>query len=666
MSTDNKRQRIAELQKLITRHDELYYKQADPEISDIEYDRLKKELEALENEFPQELSENSPTQRVPDERIAGFKTFKHKKPMFSMDNSYNKDELFDFDKRLLKLFSDKTLSYVVEPKIDGVAVSLTYENGKLIRALTRGNGIEGDDITHNVKTISNLPTHLKGSKLPELVEIRGEIYISEKEFERINNERQQEELSLYANPRNLAAGTVKLLDPTEASKRKLEIILYGIGYCHPSIFKKHSEVLKTLAEWGLPKQEKVWLVEGIQNAWEAIQELDEIKDKFPYGTDGAVIKLNDIGKQLEAGHTAKSPRWAMAYKFAAEQAQTLLKEITIQVGRTGVLTPVAELETIQLSGTNVSRATLHNEGEIKRKDIRVGDTVVIEKAGEIIPAVVQVVKEKRPKHSIPYVFPKHCPACGTNVIKLPDEAAWRCTNVSCPPQVRRRIIHFASRQAMDIENLGIAVVDQLVTTGLCQNFADIYLLTKKQLLSLEKFADKAADNLIQAIESSKSQVLWRLIHGLGIPNIGAQTAKDLARHFGSLEKLINADKNELISIDGIGEVVAESVTSYFLEPHNHTLVLKLIALGVHTVQESPSGSKILSGKTFVVTGTLPTLSRDEAKELIENSGGKVSSSVSKKTDYVVTGESPGSKYDKALSLGIPTISENDLHKLIKG
>lgn len=664
MSEAKDREHILELRRLIEHHDKLYYKNATPEISDIEYDRIKKQLEALEKKHPK-LAEDSPTQRVPDERVEGFKTYKHRKPMFSMDNSYNKEELYEFDKRLLKLFSDKELAYVVEPKIDGVAVSLTYEKGKLTRALTRGNGVEGDDITHNVKTIKELPLHLQGSNHPDLMEVRGEIYIDFDEFERINTEREEHDLPLYANPRNLAAGTVKLLDPKEAANRKLSIILYGIGFCEPRTFNTHQEVLSTLNSWGLPKQAKYWVVSGIDEAWKSVEELDTVKDSLPYGTDGAVIKLNDINKQLEAGHTAKSPRWAMAYKFAAEQAETLLKDITVQVGRTGVLTPVAELEPVQLSGSKVSRATLHNESEIKRKDIRIGDTVVIEKAGEIIPAVIKVIKEKRKADSKEYHFPRHCPACGTTAVKLPEEAAWRCTNVACPPQVRRRIIHFASRQAMDIENLGTAVVDQLVTLGLCKDFSDLYKLKKGQLLELEKFAEKSAENLLNAIEASKQQTLWRLIHGLGIPNIGAQSSKDLANHFGSLKILMDADEDTLTAIDGVGEVIAKSITSFFKEPHNHKLIEKLIAAGLNTSQEQSLGSKALEGKIFVLTGTLPTLSRDEAKELIENAGGRTSSSVSKKTDYVLAGSDPGSKFDKAKSLGVKIISEDELKVLIQ-
>lgn len=665
MSSEDNRKRIKELRRLIEHHDLLYYKNALPEISDYEYDHLRKELEKLEKTLPENEREGSPVEKIGDDRLSEFATYKHRKPMFSIDNSYDQEELFEFDKRLKRLLGDHDFEYVVEPKIDGVAVSLTYEKGSFIRGVTRGNGAEGDDITSNVKTIKSLPLHLKGKDHPEIVEIRGEIYIAQEEFERINHEREDEGLSLYANPRNLAAGTVKLLDPKETAKRKLSIILYGIGYCHPPIFNRQREIHEQFQKWGLPVHKKYWAVKGIEAVWKSIEELDRIKNKFDFGTDGAVVKLDDIKLQEQAGTTSKAPRGLIAYKFAPEQATTTLKAIVIQVGRTGVLTPVAELESVHLAGTTVSRATLHNEDEIKRKDIRIGAKVVIEKAGEIIPAVVECVKDKLWEKCEPYMFPTICPACGTQAIRLPGEVAWKCPNVACPPQVRRRIRHFASRQAMDIENLGEAIVDQLVSNNLCEHIADLYLIKEEQLLALERFAKKSAHNLITAIEESKKQPLWRLIHGLGIADVGVQGSKDLAGHFISLEDLMKASEEELMKIQGVGVIVAKSVRSFFDEPHNKEIIRRLIHYGLNIKSERiQKGLQTLQSKIFVITGTLPNYSRDKAKELIEQAGGHVSASVSKKTDYVLAGESPGSKFDKAKELGVKIINEEELNGLL--
>ena len=598
--------------------------------------------------------------------IDAFAKHPHLKPMHSLDNAFSFEEICNFNKRLLNLFSHDPLYFTVEPKIDGVAVSITYENGFLSRALTRGNGIEGDDITHNIKTIKSLPQKLKGSRHPKIIEIRGEIYMTKKEFQRLNKERDLLELPPYSNPRNLAAGTIKLLDPKETAQRRLDVVLYGIGYCEPHEFKKQTQIHTTLEKWGLPTLEKYWTTQGVDQTLAAIKELHTHSENFSYTTDGAVIKLNNLEKQHKAGFTAKSPRWATAYKFPTEQDQTTLEDIVIQVGRTGVLTPVALLKPVPLAGTTVSRATLHNEDEIKRKDIRIGDTVIIEKAGEIIPAVISVVMDKRPKYSMPYKFPRTCPDCGSPIIRLPDESAWRCPNVACPQQVCRRIIHFASRPCLNIENLGVAIVSQLVENGLVFDLADIYKLKIQELLPLEKFAKKAADNLIRAIESSKKQPLWRLIHGLGISKIGAQTAKDLANYFPSLNKLMQACPEDLIEVDGIGTIVAQSITAFFADSHNQDLIKRLIDYGLNTHSNQASVSwQPLSNKTFVITGTLSTLSREQAKELIENAGGKTSSSVSKKIDYLLVGNNPGSKYEKALALNIPILSEDALKMTLK-
>ena len=661
MSEAQGKRRLRELRQAIAHHDDLYYKKAQPEISDFEYDRLKRELAQLEAQYPTEP--DSPVRAVGDDRIEGFETHPHRVAMLSLDNTYNEKELKKFDQRLCKRLGVELLEYVVEPKIDGIALSLTYEKGRLVRALTRGNGVEGDEVTHNIFTLEDLPRALPGTP-PPFIEIRGEAYMTNDEFERINAERETLDLPLYANPRNLAAGTLKLLDPNETAQRKLEIVLYGIGYSSQG-FDHQEAVLEQIRNWQLPSLEKYWLVQGMDAVWASVQELNSLRNSFPYATDGAVIKLNAIERQQAAGATAKAPRWAIAYKFAAEQAETHLRSITIQVGRTGVLTPVAELEPIQLAGTTVARATLHNADEIARKDIREGDAVIIEKAGDIIPAVVQVLKSKRSGESRVYTFPTTCPACGAEVVRLPDETAWRCPNLRCPPQVRRRIIHYVSRPCMDIENLGKAVVEQLVTVGLVHSIADLYDLQIDDLVGLEKFAQKSSENLVQSIEMSKQREFWRLLHGLGIQHVGMQSAKDLARHFKTLDALMQADEAVLSAVDGIGATVAQSIRLFFAEPVNLEIIRRLVACGVNTVAPTEAVSaSLLAGKTFVLTGTLPTMTRDQARAAIENAGGKVSSTVSKKTTYLLVGESPGSKLKKAEKLGVSVIDEGKFKALL--
>jgi DNA ligase (NAD+) len=517
---------IIRLRKEIVEHDRLYYKDAQPKIDDQAYDRLKVELAQLEAAMPELSFDTSPTQSVGDDRLDSFESYRHRKPMLSLDNTYNTDELIEFGRRLLKRFPEKSLTYLVEPKIDGVAVSLTYEYGKLKRAVSRGNGVEGDDITSNVRGIRGLPESIASA--PDTLEVRGEIYMRHSEFERINSDREAKGQALYANPRNLAAGTIKLLDPAEARNRQLDIVLYGIGACEPrNFFTAQSEIQKNLKDWNFPILEKYWLADGIEEAWKCIEELDRIRPKFTYPTDGAVVKLDDFMLQEDAGYTSKAPRWAIAYKFEAERAETLLKEISLQVGRTGVVTPVAILEPVQLAGTTVSRATLHNEDEIQRKDIRPGDTVLVQKAGEIIPQILSVNLDKRPTDSQPFSFGKHLKSLGFEAERDPSQAAWRIISKDDPIRQQRALQHFASRACMDIENLGTAVIEQIVERGLVKNQADLYTLTEAQLLDLDKFAEKSAKNLIAALESSKRRELWQLIHGLGIPHVGKQSAKDL-------------------------------------------------------------------------------------------------------------------------------------------
>ncbi|MDD2764787.1 MAG: NAD-dependent DNA ligase LigA [Opitutaceae bacterium] len=671
MTSAEARQRIADLRAQVARHDELYHRQAKPEITDLEYDRLKRKLADLETQFPQFKTAGSPTERVGDDRIEGFAAYRHRQPMQSLDNTYSEDELRAFHQRLVKLFGREDLAYVVEPKIDGIAVSLTYEKGALVRAVTRGDGIEGDDITVNAQTIKALPPRLKaarGARLPEVIEIRGEIYMTLVEFQRINREREEAGEALFANPRNLTAGTIKQLDSREVARRRLEIVLYGLGFCEPAAVETQSGFHGLVRAWGLPTVEKFWTTHGIDETWRAVQELGGLRHAFAYATDGAVVKLDALAQQREAGSTAKAPRWAIAYKFAAERAETRLNAITVQVGRTGVLTPVAELEPVVLAGTTVARATLHNRDEIMRKDIRVGDFVRVEKAGEVIPAVVGVDLARRPADAAPYVFPDRCPVCGTRVVQYEGEVALRCPNPDCPAQVRRRVQHFASKAGVDIEGLGEAMVDTLVEKGWVKSLADIYRLRRDDLLTLGKSVEKSTDNLLAAIAASKRAELWRVINGLGIQHVGAAAAKDLARKFGSLEALAEAKRDDLLAIAGIGETMAEAITAHFNEPRNRALVSRLLALGLApTAPARPAGGTTrLAGRTFVLTGTLPVLTREEATARIEAAGGKVSGSVSRKTSYVLAGAEAGSKLDKAKALGVPVIGEAEFLRMLGG
>ena len=653
--------RIEALRAEIRHHDELYFRKARPEVSDQEYDALKRELADLEAAHPELLAPDSPTRAVGDDRLEGFEVYRHRQPMQSLDNTYSSEELRAFGQRLARIFGDGKLAFVVEPKIDGVAVSITYEKGKLVRAVTRGNGIEGDDITANARRIAALPASLAGGAHPDIIEIRGEIYMTLKEFRRINAVRQEAGLESFANPRNLTSGTIKLLDPAEVGRRRLEIVLYGLGYCSELVAETQGGFHERLHEWKLPTVEKIWRAESMDAVWGAISELDRERVSFAYATDGAVVKLDSFARQREAGSTSKAPRWAIAYKFAAERAETVLRKVSIQVGRTGVLTPVAELEPVQLAGTTVSRATLHNHEEMMRKDIRESDVVVVEKAGEIIPAVIKVNLDKRAADSVPFRFVTDCPVCGAPVIKLPGEIAWRCPNIDCPAQVRRRIEHFASKACMDIEGLGEAMVDALASKGWLRSIADIYRLRREDLLTLGKNVEKSTDNLLAAIAASRTAELWRFIHGLGIPGVGSTAAKDLAMHFRSPGALASASEADLISIPGVGEKTARAIRAFFNEPANQILIENLRDYGVAPtapVQGADRKEKFV-GKTFVLTGTLEKFTREDATARIEAAGGRVTGSVSKKTSYVVAGADAGSKLEKTRKLGMNVLSERD-------
>ncbi|MBL9207960.1 MAG: NAD-dependent DNA ligase LigA [Opitutaceae bacterium] len=689
MTPTEAQDRISQLRAEVARHDELYYRHATPEMPDYDYDRLKRELADLEREFPAAAlaaGEGSPTQSIGDDRAQGFVRARHLMAMTTLENTYDEAELREFDDRLVKLIGRPALDYTVEPKIDGASISLTYEEGRLVRAVTRGDGEEGDDVTVNVRTIRGLPHRLKaspeGPPVPERVEIRGEIFLRFDEFNRINQEQDDLGAERYANPRNLAAGTLKQLDSALVAERRLEVVLYGLGYCQPStVVSSQAAWHQAIKAWGLPGLERVTRVTGVDAVLAEIRKLDTERAAFPYATDGAVVKLDDFGQQREAGYRGEgerarklSPRWACAYKFAPERAEARLNQITIQVGRTGVLTPVAELEPVQLAGTTVARATLHNRDEIARKDIRVGDYVWVEKAGEIIPAVIGVNLARRAPECVPYSFPTHCPACGTPAEQREGEVAWRCPNDDCPVQVRRRVQHFAAKSGVDIDGLGEAMVDSLVAKGWVHRVPDIYRLRRDDLLTLGKSVAKSMDKLLAAIEASKRAELWRFIHGLGITHVGAAAAKDLAAHFGGLERLAEAKFTDFIGekgeslIPGIGETMALAIVTFFNEPRHRALVSDLLAVGVQPVapeKNKPTGTA-LAGKTVVLTGTLPTLTREEATARIEAAGGKVSSSVSKKTSYVLAGAEAGSKLDKARTLGVTVIDEAAFLALLAG
>jgi DNA ligase (NAD+) len=677
MKGDDRRRK--ELEELLKEHDESYYRKAKPEVTDQEYDRLKNEFESLQNKLDplglfstesNDLEEDEifSVPIVGDDRLEEFTSHQHLSPMLSLDNTYDQTEFFEFDKRLRRILEEEQLSYVVEPKIDGVAVSLTFESGILKKATTRGNGIEGDIITQNILHIQNLPTRIDLPGFPTLIEIRGEIFMSHDEFNRINLDRNAKGLDLYANPRNLTAGTVKLLDPKEARARKIEIVLYGLGACNPSnYFLTQSQFHQSIQNWNLPTVEFLQSVSSADDAWTAIGYLDQQRNNYSYPTDGAVIKLDSFAMQQRAGRTAKAPRWAIAYKFESERQRTVLEDIKIQVGRTGTITPVACLKPVQLAGSLVSRASLHNADEIERKDIRIGDCVIVEKAGEIIPQVVEVVLSEREPDAQPFIFPSICPKCESELRRVDGETAWRCPNLLCPDQIKARIEYFASRGCMNIDHLGESVISQLVDRSLALKLSDIYTLSKGQLLQLDGFAEKSAENLLSSIEQSKKQDLWRLICALGIKHVGVSASKDLAKEFRSLHALGEVAEDDLTAIEGIGAVMAKSILSFFKIKENQELISFFedyglqVSLGVEDLNtELP-----LVGKIFVLTGALAQLTRDEAVLKIEALGGKVSSSVSKKTSFLVSGSATGSKFTKAQSLKIPIINEAEFYDILE-
>jgi len=658
-------ERIAALRAEIAEHNRRYYDEAAPTISDREYDRLYRELVDLETQFPRFVRPDSPTQRVGGAPLKAFSQITHRVPMLSLDNTYSEEEVGAFYRRMTKLLPNDKIPVVVEPKVDGVAVSLLYENGRLRYAATRGDGTTGDDITQNVRTIRSLPKQLKGDP-PKVFEVRGEVFMTKKGFAKLNAERSEAGLAVFANPRNSAAGSLKQLDPAITAQRPLGIVLYGTGAVEGVELTHHSQLFSLLKRLGLPTSDRWWMADSLEEILSAIHELEKVRHDFVYETDGAVAKVDDFRQRESLGMTAKAPRWAMAFKYEAERVETKLHDVLIQVGRTGTLTPVAALEPVFVSGSTVSRATLHNEEEIARKDIRIGDTVVIEKAGEVIPAVVGVRTDLRNGSEKKFRMPVKCPVCGSKVVKEEGQVAVRCVNVQCPAQRKRRIEHFASRGAMDIEGLGEAMVEQLVRHGLIADASDIYSLTNEQLVVLERMGDKSVANLLGAIERSKQQPLWRLLFGLGILHVGVSAARALAEHFPDLDALMAATGEELQRIPDVGDVVGKSIAQFFREPGNREMIKKLRKAGLRLSSEpkavAPNDSKI-KGTTWVLTGTL-SKPREEIAEEIVRHGGKVSGSVSKKTSFVLAGEEAGSKLAKAKKLGIQIVEEAEFRKLL--
>jgi DNA ligase (NAD+) len=672
LSEQAARERIEFLRTTLHYHNHCYYVLDDPEISDAAYDTLLRELARLEQAYPQFFSADSPTERVGGAPLAQFEKHTHRLPMLSLANAMDEAEMREFDlrvKKFLKLPAEALIEYMVEPKLDGLAISLIYEAGRLSIGATRGDGQVGENVTANIRTIRGVPLKLQGQPIPRYLDVRGEVYMSIKNFNRLNEERQKANEALFANPRNAAAGSLRQLDPKVVAKRHLSIFLYGFGALDMSEnspswqLPSQAEFLAQLRQWGLPTNSLARRCLGPDEVYAHYQAIQAKRDQLPYQIDGVVIKVNDFRLQNELGTIAKSPRWAVAFKFPAHQETTRIVGIEIQVGRTGALTPVAHLEPVQVGGVEVSRATLHNEDEIRRKDIRVGDTVFIQRAGDVIPEVVKVVLEKRPAQATEFTMPSHCPVCQALAEKPEGEAVTRCTGISCPAKLREGITHFVSRDAMNIDGLGEKIVDQLLQAKMIERFSDLYTLTREQCLTLERQGEKSVENLLQAIERSKKVSLDRFIYALGIRLVGSKTGQTLSKHFGSLERILAATEEELQAVRDIGPKVAHSIASFLAQPENRAEVERLIQAGielssrqgeesVNSMTETP-----MNGKTFVLTGKLPSLSREDAEALIEKFGGKVTSSVTKKTDYLLAGEKAGSKYDKAVALGVPIISE---------
>ena len=664
--------RAAWLRREINRHNHLYYVLDRPQISDAEYDRLMRELQEIEAAHPELITLDSPTQRVGAQPAQEFGTVEHRTPMLSLGNAFGTDELAAFDrriKRMLDMAETAPIEYVAELKVDGLAVSLAYEDGVLVVGATRGDGVRGENIAQNLRTVKSIPLRLlAGARPPSRLEVRGEVYLSREEFQRINAEREKAGEPLFANPRNAAAGSVRQLDSRITARRKLDMIAHGLGAAEGKRFDTHWEGLEFLRACGFRASPDAEVCKDVEQVIAYCDRWGEKKHDLPYQIDGVVAKVNAIALQERLGYVARSPRWAIAFKYPPEQETTVVRDIIVSVGRTGAMTPVAIMDPVTVSGSTVSRATLHNEDEVRRKDVRIGDTVVIRKAGEVIPEVVAVVTSKRTGKEQPFQMPRTCPVCGAEAERLPGEAVTRCTGIACPAQLKQRIFHFGARGGMDIEGLGEALVDQLVERRLVADPADTYSLTKQRLMSLERMGEKSASNLLAAIEASKQRPLDRLLNALGIPHVGEHVADVLAADFASLEEIARVPAERLAEIEGIGPVIAQSIATFFRQDQTKRLIQKLRGAGVAPPPRKPAAAAAaagaLSGKAFVFTGELTGYTREGAEELVRSLGARAASSVSKKTDYVVVGESPGSKYQKARELGVTILDEAAFRKLM--
>jgi DNA ligase (NAD+) len=663
--TGQAKKKIEQLRQQIREHDYLYYVLNQPKISDRQYDKLFAELKALEEANPGLITPDSPTQRVSGRPLEGFVNVRHAVPMLSIDNTYNADELKAFDERMRKQLGDADYDYVVELKIDGVAISLRYENGRLVTAATRGDGRVGDDVTANIRTIKAVPLILRdGKDIPEVLEVRGEVYMPTSAFVELNRLRTEAGEVSFANPRNATAGSLKLLDARITAARNLSFFAYATGELSEPLAGNHDQSLEKFKKLGLPVNPNIKRAKDIDEVIEICLGWSDKRAKLDYQIDGMVIKVNSFEQRDILGATGRAPRWCISYKFAAEQAETVIESIDVQVGKSGILTPVANLTPVLLAGTTVKRASLHNFDELKRLGVGQGDTVLIEKAGEIIPQVIDV--KKKATGDVPvFKVPKTCPICGSAVAKDENGVYIRCKNPDCTGQLKERLRYFTGRGQMDIEHLGPALIDQLIETGLVKNFADIYKLTKEDLVELERMADKSAQNVIDSIEASKTRPLWRFIAALGIRHIGGQSAQILAEYFGSLDALISADQQQLAEIDQIGPIMAQSVNEYFHDPKNISVINEFLSAGAKLQKPAKRRSDKMAGKTVVITGTLENFTRQQAEQAVKQAGGKTSSSVSKKTDFVLAGENPGSKLDKAHQFGIKIINEEDFIKMLE-
>jgi len=659
------RSEIEKLREIIRHHDYCYYVLNSPEISDEEYDALFRKLQELEAKYPELITPDSPTQRVAGQPQEGFAPFFHSGALLSLNNAFTPDEVRDFDQRVKRMLKVESLDYVVELKIDGLAVNLRYENGVFTRGATRGDGVVGEDVTLNLRTIRSIPLRLRGDRVPRVIEVQGEVFMRKKDLEKLNEERKQRGEPLFANTRNAAAGSLRQLDPRITAERKLDIFNYGAFLIDSDYYPStHWELLHYLKELGFKINPHMELISDIEEAIRIHEKWEKERKNLDYDIDGLVIKVNPLAYHEILGATSRSPRWAIAYKFQSTYAVTQVLDIEVNVGRTGILTPVAILEPVNVGGAIVKRATLHNEDEIKRKDVRIGDWVIVTRAGEVIPEITEVLKERRTGEERVFVMPGECPVCHSRVVREEGEVAWRCINASCPAQIKERIRHWASRDAMDIEGLGEKLIDRLVEEGWVKTIPDLYRLNKETLVQLERMGNKSADNLLRAIERSKRRALPRFIYALGIPHVGQFMARLLAEHFGSLDRLMEAKEEELLAIEGIGPTVADSVRQFFSNPQNRQMLEELKALGVEPEELKKREEGPLAGKTFVFTGALSKFSRDEARVVVEERGGKVADTVSSRVDYVVVGENPGSKLAVARERGIKVLTEEEFYQLL--